>query len=274
MLAVLSLMLLPPWRAHGQVSGLNSVPGHNLLVGAGGQIYMAVGTDGSMAIGTSTPGVGYDGVSLGTSGSVNGVGVLNIDSTGTVELNLNTINLGTTTPLTWNIGGYVAPATLSIQRPSQWSGPYIGFYTTSKAEYYYNTQADSAIVPGGEFFIPYLLYMNQQGQVDPRWEVYVNTVDAVHGMSIGVPAALNTAPVGNYGTMIVGGAVGIGTSSVPVGTTNISTYMMYVQGPAIMYGGAYERPKSSQFPSVDVHEARARSSSHDHAVGVPHIVDD
>jgi Zincin-like metallopeptidase len=35
-----------------------------------------------------------------------------------------------------------------------------------------------------------------------------------------------------------------------------------------------DRPKSSQVPSVDVHEARAGNSSHDHAIGARRIADD
>src|SRR5262249_36418697 len=93
-----------------------SVAGTNLLMGAGGQIYMAIGTDGSMSMGTSTPGVGYNAATIGTSASVNGTGILNIDNTGTVELDLNMISLGTSSPLTWNIAGYAIPATISIQQ--------------------------------------------------------------------------------------------------------------------------------------------------------------
>lgn len=442
MLVLLGVVCCGILSARAQVPGFNSVPGSNLLIGAGGQIYMAIGTDGSFSIGTTTPGSGYNDVSLGTSASVNGAGVLNIDTTGTVSLINNIISLGTTTPLNWamcgeSCWGSGAPATVTIQQsasngysvpfiisqtisddyatfigfenssvvnnpqnqtsvplawvagidnpnqawgnlaniffignnipvpgwccgntaepltidpagnfviwgegprcnfvpngpvhcnpapstfevggqvaigqggggtwgaginPAPWyesllvagpvalgtslpefadtqltvassvpgatawltlpydatqggptinQVPYLGFLSASGSTWYGIAQEDSAT--GGELQIPYLFYIDSQGHVSIQFEVLVNALDVPWDMSIGLPAALHTAPIGYWGGMVIGGPVGIGTS-------NIQGYMLYVQGSAVMVGGTYGSSDSRLKKDIEPYPDRA-----------------
>jgi hypothetical protein len=91
--------------------------------------------------------------------------------------------------------------------------PYLGFATSTGIDWYkwYGlVQEDSLTMPGGELQVdPYLMYINAQGQVSIQFEMFVNSLDIPYGMSIGLPAALNTAPVGWWGGAVIGGPVGI-----------------------------------------------------------------
>jgi hypothetical protein len=121
------VMLMAISAAHAQMHGINTTS-TNLEIGANGQAFMAIGTDGAIALGTSTPGVGYDS-SVANNPSVYGAGALNLNADGILGTNFGMITIGTITPRTIPYLGMppalTAPAVITVDK-TWWNAPTAG----------------------------------------------------------------------------------------------------------------------------------------------------
>jgi hypothetical protein len=224
--------------AHAQtIEGVDSITGQNNYFGAGTQAFMAVGTDGALAIGPGNPGQTYNTwIDNSPPGNlVYGLGAMNLSSGGVLNFNLTQgFDIGTALPMGMGVGppyaGFAIAQTpgnsqsiaLIIYNPVNDSHTAMAFHNSQKTwELGIGNPAESRYGIADKFYIANATDGNVALVIDNSRHLEINsaanyyghqlnTLDVAGNMAIGnFVAGLVSAPANG---LLVIGSISIGTS--------------------------------------------------------------